>query len=309
MINDWWLTQSLYHWNYFQVNDDSVHISMDAMKEITETHNNQKKAQHCRRPSDLTINSLLSDSTASTASACSDSSCSGDDQQQQRRNNNKRTRTRRKKDKKEPEDLVAKAVSQMNMSVEEQNRYLALDCEMVGVGYRGKGSALARVTIVDWNHNVVLDEYVKPTREVTDYRTFVSGITQEILEQSATLDWESCRQKVLSVLEGQVLVGHGLKNDLRALDIQLPWYAVRDTAKYEPFMKARFDDGVLWPQSLRLLAKNRLRREIQLPGEAHSPIEDAATAMDLYKIARKKWEMAMDYKISKTRSIEQQTQR
>jgi RNA exonuclease 4 len=103
------------------------------------------------------------------------------------------------------------------------------------------------------------------------------------------------------------LVGHGLKNDLRALGIQLPWYAVRDTAKYEPFMKERFDDGVLWPQSLKTLAKNKMRRNIQVPGQAHCPVEDAATAMDLYKIARRKWERAMEYKISKTKEIEQQS--
>jgi len=123
------------------------------------------------------------------------------------------------------------------------------------------------------------------------------------LEQPATLSLEDVRQKVLTALKGKILVGHGLKNDLRALGISLPWYLIRDTAKYEPYMKPRFDDGILWPQSLKVLAKNRLCRDIQTPGQAHCPVEDAATAMDLYKVARRRWERAMEYKIKKTEEI------
>ena len=305
---------------FLQDAEGSVVVSMEAVTNTntatnTNESNNQKSnPMHRRRPSDSTLVSLSSDSTSSCMSDCSlsvtspsDTSVNGDESNRRKRNRGRKTQ--KKRIKKEPEDLVAKAVAQMNLSMQEQNQYLALDCEMVGVGYKGKHSALARVTIVDWNHNVVLDEYVKPGRPITDYRSYVSGITPEILEQATNiLDLESCRQKVLQFLQGKILVGHGLKNDLRALGIHLPWYSVRDTAKYEPFMKARFDDGILWPQSLKVLAKNRLRRDIQIPGQAHSPVEDAATAMDLYKVARKKWEMAMDYKLSKTREIEQQQQ-
>ena len=247
-----------------------------------------------RRPSDLSLASL-----ASEFSTFSDSSTLSTDTRPRRR------RTRRKKQKKDPENLAAKAASEMNLTEDEESQYIALDCEMVGVGYNGKHSVLARVTLVDWNHNVILDEFVKQDRPVTDYRTFVSGITKEMLEQPTTLDLETCRGKVLEALQGKILVGHGLKNDMRALQMSLPWYAVRDTAKYEPFMKTRFDDGVLWPQSLKTLAKNRLRRDIQTPGEAHCPVEDAATAMDLYKVARRRWERAMEYKLKKSLEFEQ----
>lgn len=262
----------------------------------TDTNTEATKSSLRRNRSDLTLLSLVSESS-------SDSSQSDLSTRPHRR-----TRNKRKKQKKEPEDLVAKAVAEMNITPEEESKYIALDCEMVGTGYRGKYSALARVTMVDWNHNIVLDEFVKPEREVTDYRTFVSGITAEMLEQTTTIDLETCREKVLKTLEGKILVGHGLKNDMRALGIHLPWQIVRDTAKFEPYMKARFDDGVLWPQSLKNLAKNRMRRDVQIPGQAHCPVEDAATAMDLYKLARRKWEKAMDYKISKTRAIQEQKQ-
>lgn len=55
-------------------------------------------------------------------------------------------------------------------------KYLAIDCEMVGVGYKGSRSVLARVSLVNFHGTVVLDEYVRPQEEVTDYRTWISGV-------------------------------------------------------------------------------------------------------------------------------------
>lgn len=177
---------------------------------------------------------------------------------------------------------------------------------MVGVGGDGTQSAVARVTLVDWDGKIVFDRYVKPDREITDYRTFVSGITADDFLQHEALDLETCRKLVLNHLEGKVLVGHALKNDLHALGINHDWQATRDTAKYEPFMKTRFDDGVLWPRRLRELTSEKLSREIQAPGAPHSPYEDAMAAMDLYKTVRNKWEKGMEYKIKKTAEIQQQ---
>jgi RNA exonuclease 4 len=267
-----------------QLSDETLFVNM---KTMTENNNNLR-----REHDELNI---ISDS----------SSVSSSSENGERRRKRKKKKT--KKQKREPEDPVMKVESEMNLSEEEKRKYVALDCEMVGSGYRGKRSVLARVTIVDWNHNVLFDEYVKPEYPVTDYRTFVSGITPEILDQ-AQLDLHSCRQQVSEILKGRILVGHALKNDMRALGISHPWQMMRDTAKYEPFMKARFDDGILWPQSLKTLSKNKLRRDIQVTGKAHCPVEDAVSAMDLYKVARHKWEQAMDYKIQKTLEIERRQQ-
>ena len=66
-----------------------------------------------------------------------------------------------------------------------RSQYLALDCEMCGT-LTGK-SMCARVVVVDWKGRAVLDEYVKPSEPVTDYRTFVSGITAEHLEGAPDL--------------------------------------------------------------------------------------------------------------------------
>jgi len=189
----------------------------------------------------------------------------------------------------------------------DENLFVAIDCEMVGVGQQGKQSSLARVTLIDWNGEVIMDEYVQQQEEVTDYRTFVSGITPEML-QDAQMDYDACRQHVLTLLEGKLLVGHGLKNDLRVLGITHPWQMTRDTAKYQPFMKVRFEDGILWPRALKELCQEKLSREVQVGGRPHCPKEDALAALDLYKLVHHKWEKAMEYKINKTKAIEQKRQ-
>ena len=53
---------------------------------------------------------------------------------------------------------------------------VAIDCEMVCVGPRGRHSQRARVSIVDSMLKCVYDKFVKPREAVTDYRTKYSGI-------------------------------------------------------------------------------------------------------------------------------------
>jgi hypothetical protein len=48
---------------------------------------------------------------------------------------------------------------------------------MVGVGGKYERSVLARVSLVNEHNECVYDKFVKPREEVTDYRTFVSGVT------------------------------------------------------------------------------------------------------------------------------------
>ena len=55
-------------------------------------------------------------------------------------------------------------------------KYLAIDCEMVGLGINGSESSLARVSIVNFHGAAVLDAYVGQKERVVDYRTRWSGI-------------------------------------------------------------------------------------------------------------------------------------
>mmetsp|Transcript_3810 Transcript_3810/g.5556 ORF Transcript_3810/g.5556 Transcript_3810/m.5556 type:complete len:271 (+) Transcript_3810:120-932(+) len=217
-----------------------------------------------------------------------------------RKEKKKRKQSRRKKKK-----SASPQKKQIEVSQEEKNRYVALDCEMVGVGYGGHRSSLARVCIVDWDGNTLLDLYVQQHQEVTDYRTFVSGITEEHISSENAVDMQECRRQVQEVVSDKIIVGHALKNDLTALRISHPWHQLRDTGKYEPFMQTRFDDGILWPRKLKVLAKEKLGLDIQLPGKAHCPFEDAEAALSLYKKVRNKWEKAMDYKLKKTQEIQE----
>ena len=184
-----------------------------------------------------------------------------------------------------------------------KSRFVAMDCEMVGIGDNGTSSALARVTIVDWDGDILLDTYVRVTEPVTDLRTDVSGIQYSHIDGSSsdTKEFEEVSRKVREILSGKILVGHGLKNDLGVLNISHPWQDVRDTTKFEAYMK--HDGGMRLPRKLKELAKEKIGVSIQKEGESHCSIEDAVAAMQLYRSVSKQWEKVMEYKIKKTQEI------
>lgn len=189
--------------------------------------------------------------------------------------------------------------------------YFALDCEMVGVGPDGLDSALARVSLVNWDQEIVLDTFVKVYEPVTDYRTFVSGITAKDIapESHNAMDLEDVRELVKEILHGKILVGHGLSNDLKALGLTHPWTDTRDTATYHIFMRSIADNRnkryIMVPRRLKELASEVLGKTIQVMGSAHSPIEDASAAMELYKISRAEWELHISQQIKQANEIEQ----
>ncbi|CAN0430427.1 unnamed protein product, partial [Hapterophycus canaliculatus] len=104
---------------------------------------------------------------------------------------------------------------------------------------------------------------------VTDFRTFVSGVKAKHLKGGLRL--RQCQEEVAAILEGKVLVGHALHNDLKALMMSHPQRATRDTATYRPYQKAHGKaGGKLRPRSLKLLAQEHLDRSIQ--AGQHSPV-------------------------------------
>jgi DNA polymerase III epsilon subunit-like protein len=178
--------------------------------------------------------------------------------------------------------------------------YVALDCEMVGVGPGGLESAVARVTAVKWSkEEILLDTFVKVPVPVTDFRTFVSGVTPSDLESDKAMEFEECREIVQFALQGRVLVGHALNNDLRALNLEHPARDIRDTSTYVPFMQV-VPSNRLFPgqpglmewrsRKLKDLARERLGLDIQCIGEAHSSVQDARVALRLYRLVREEWE-------------------
>lgn len=202
---------------------------------------------------------------------------------------------KKEKEEKEKEKRIEKIKDEdEKLSDEDKSRYVALDCEMVGVGSDGKKSVLARVSLTDWDGNVLLDNFVKVPDRVTDFRTHVSGVTAKHIKSPGAIDPKECREKVASILKGKVLVGHALKNDLDALMLQHPKVDIRDTAKYKPFQWLR---GTKWrPRKLRDLVKEHLDLVIQEKGQSHDSVSDAKATMDLFKIVRESWEKELELK-------------
>ena len=90
---------------------------------------------------------------------------------------------------KESSGEVKKAVfdpSAEDSSLVDKSRYVALDCEMVGMGNKGSINALARCAVVDYDGNKIYDQFVRPPGYVTDLRTKYSGVRmKDIRSESA----------------------------------------------------------------------------------------------------------------------------
>ncbi|KAL9633645.1 MAG: hypothetical protein Q9164_004580 [Protoblastenia rupestris] len=177
------------------------------------------------------------------------------------------------------EDKINEGLS----STAEAGKFVAIDCEMVGVGPDPNNeSALARVSVVNYHGHQVYDSFVQPKETVTDFRTHVSGITPHLLQSARTL--EVVQADIAKLLDGKILVGHAVRNDLDALLLGHPKRDIRDTSRHPAF---------------RLLAKGRtpglkkLAREVlgmEIQGGEHSSIEDARTTMLLFRREKESFE-------------------
>lgn len=201
--------------------------------------------------------------------------------------------------------LSSKFIESLQMLKSKQiGKIIALDCEMVGVGFDGLDSALARVSIVDINETVIFDTYVQASQPVVDYRTHISGITSADLTPENAMTFYECRSIVYFLTRGRVLVGHAIDNDLKVLGIQHPQGDIRDTATYLPFMRVDIASrdrhgSAMKRRKLRDLVREKLGDEIQQEGKAHSSVEDAFAALKLYKLARKEWETLLNWQKQK----------
>lgn len=158
----------------------------------------------------------------------------------------------------------------------EVGKYVALDCEMVGVGPNpDRDSALARVSVVNYNGEQVYDSFVRPKETVTDWRTHVSGVSFKHMTDAR--EFEVVQKEVAGILDSSILIGHAVRNDLDALLLSHPKRDIRDTSKHPPYRKIA---GGSSPR-LKILASELLGLEIQ--GAAHSSIEDAQATMLLFR--------------------------
>lgn len=151
-------------------------------------------------------------------------------------------------------------------------RVFALDCEMVQTTL---GREVARCTLVDGAGEVVFDLLAQPGAKIVDYCTQWSGLDEATLRHVATSVDQVRAALVQTVDADDVLVGHSLDCDLRAL--RLAHHCCGDTALL--FGHPR---GAPYKKKLKQLAKEFLDREIQ--GGSHDSIEDARAALDLFAL-------------------------
>ncbi len=153
---------------------------------------------------------------------------------------------------------------------------MAVDCEMVGVGPNpDRESSLARVSAVNFHGDQIYDSYVKQKEEVTDWRTHVSGILPKHMVEARPLD--QVQADIAKLLNGNILVGHAIRNDLDALKLGHPRRDIRDTARHKPFRQLAGGGS----PKLKILAAELLGIDIQ--GGEHSSVEDARACMLLFR--------------------------
>ena len=161
-------------------------------------------------------------------------------------------------------------------------KVLAMDCEMCITSPSGVTPqifSLTRVSVIDWDGNVVMDELVKPENPITDYLTPYSGITAEKLANVTTTLQEVQEKLINDILTPQtILVGHSLIADLNAVQLTHPF--IIDTALLFPHPR-----GPPLKSSLKWLTQKYLSREIQKGhgSTGHDSVEDALACLDLVK--------------------------
>ncbi|XP_075048763.1 interferon-stimulated 20 kDa exonuclease-like 2 [Mixophyes fleayi] len=160
-------------------------------------------------------------------------------------------------------------------------KMVAIDCEMVGTGLKGRNSDLARCSIVNHQGDVVFDKYIKPANPVTDYRTRWSGIRREHLINATP--FAVAQKEILKILNGKIVIGHAIQNDYKAIGYFHPKEMTRDTTQI-PLLNRKAGFPEKEPASLKRLAKQLLHRNIQTGRGGHSSVEDAKTTMELYRM-------------------------
>lgn len=159
----------------------------------------------------------------------------------------------------------------------EGSHTFGLDCEFCQAA---SGKVLTRISLVNFQDEVVFDWFVKPEEEITDYVTKYSGITAEKLEGVTTTLFDVQTEILKTVSSSDILIGHSLESDLSVMRVKHP--RIVDTSLSFEHLR-----GPPAKPSLKWLAEKFLVKKIQTgekTGQGHSSIEDAKACLSLIKL-------------------------
>lgn len=172
--------------------------------------------------------------------------------------------------------LVAKTIDYKSTKLFNHggSKTFALDCEMC---LSLNGRVLTRVSLTDFDNNVLYDELVKPSEPIVDYLTQYSGITEEMLEGVETT-LEEVQNKILEIVSSNdTLIGHSLESDLNILKLKHP--NIVDTSVCYDHPR-----GPPSKASLKMLMSTHLDTAIQKSFKGHDSVEDCISCMELVKL-------------------------
>lgn len=165
---------------------------------------------------------------------------------------------------------------------------VAIDCIIIGVKPRGiVSNVLGRVSIVNSKGETIYDKYIKPRQTVTDYKTAVSGIRREDIENGEM--FTKVKKEVTVLLKDKIVVGHSIQRVLRILRILHPPHMIRDITCYYKFKQ--FGE----PRGLKRLALDFLG--IKIRNNEHSSVEHAHAALQLYMMVHSDWESTYEHRV------------
>uniref|UniRef100_A0A7E4UXH7 Exonuclease domain-containing protein n=1 Tax=Panagrellus redivivus TaxID=6233 RepID=A0A7E4UXH7_PANRE len=150
-------------------------------------------------------------------------------------------------------------------------KVIALDCEMV---YTEHGSAVARLSVVNYKGTEILDLLIKPPGRLLDTNYRFSGLKPEDV-LNAKLNLAEAQQRLFQLVNrDSILIGHSLESDLKAM--RIVHKNVIDTAVLFPHKM-----GPPLKRALKNLSAEILMEIIQEDVSGHDSSEDARIALKL----------------------------
>jgi len=152
---------------------------------------------------------------------------------------------------------------------------IAIDCEMCEtedpVSKQKNPNALCRISVIDAENpdQVLIDTLVKPAWPVTDYRTWVNGLSKEDLDPVQFTTRHAQAFMVALCSDQTVILGHAVHNDLAAM--RMEHYCVGDSA-----LLFQANDSETATVSLKDLAQSILQKEMPL---VHDSVNDARASL------------------------------